>query len=385
MSRVVVAMSGGVDSSVAAWLLREAGYDVVGVFMRHGQQPTCEVSGGTGARHKQGCCSEGDAADARRVAHLLQVPFYVLNFEQEFARIVDYFVETYTAGRTPNPCIVCNTWLKFGKLFEYADSVGAEFVATGHYARLTCENDETALCRGRDPSKDQSYVLFGIRRRLLRRLKFPVGEHHKDEIRRIAGRLGLRVAEKRDSQEICFVPDQDHARFVRQRRGELDTSGEVVTTDGTVVGRHDGFERFTIGQRKGLGIAFGEPRYVVRIEPETRRVVIGTREELARTEFTAGDANWLIDEPTGPVQCQVKIRYRSRSVKAVVEALPGGRLHVSFSEPCYGVAPGQAAVCYDGDRVLGGGWIEREEGENDGGKMGREKGKGEKGETKSIV
>lgn len=201
-------------------------------------------------------------------------------------------------------------------------------------------------------------MLFGIQRRLLPRLKFPVGEHRKEEIRRIARRLGLRVAEKRDSQEICFVPDQDHTRFVREHRGNVDTSGEIVTTDGTVVGRHDGLERFTIGQRKGLRIAFGQPRYVVRIEPETRRVVIGTKEDLARSELTAGEANWLIDEPAGPLRCQVKIRYRSRPVDARVTALSSGRFHVTFDEPRHGVAPGQAAVCYDGDRVLGGGWIE---------------------------
>jgi tRNA-specific 2-thiouridylase len=384
MSRVVLAMSGGVDSSVAAWLLREAGHDVVGLFMRHGQE--FESAAGTSARPRQGCCSATDAADARRVAEMLGIPFYAVNFQQEFARIVDYFVESYTTGRTPNPCIVCNTRLKFGRLFEYADSVGAEFVATGHYARLVgtpkppplaplagrgaggegCSDGfvvpghegDIALCRAVDPSKDQSYVLFGIQRRLLPRLKFPLGDHRKEEIRRIAGRLGLRVAGKRDSQEICFVPDQDHARFVRQRRGDLDASGEIVTTDGTVVGRHAGLEGFTIGQRRGLGIAFGEPRYVVRIEPETRRVVIGPWEELTRWELTAAEANWLVDEPAGPLLCQVKIRYRSRPVEATVEALPAGRFRVRFTEPCHGIAPGQAAVCYNADRVLGGGWIE---------------------------
>ena len=361
MSRVVLAMSGGVDSSVAAWLLREAGHEVIGLFMRHGQdiETVCEVPSRGTRRHKRGCCSAADAADARRVAEMLDVPFYALNFQEEFGRIIDYFVDTYTAGRTPNPCIVCNTWLKFGKLLEYADSVGAEFVATGHYARLVPdEKDEVGLYCGRDASKDQSYVLFGVERRLLRRLIFPVGEHRKDEIRRMAVRLGLQVAEKPDSQEICFVPDQDHARFVREHRGQLDTSGQVVTTDGTVVGRHDGFERFTIGQRKGLRIAMGQPRYVVRIEPDTRRVVIGTKQELARTELTAAEANWLIDKPAEPIRCQVKIRYRSRPVDATVTALPDNHFHVTFDEPGYGIAPGQAAVCYDGDRMLGGGWIE---------------------------
>lgn len=372
-------MSGGVDSSVAASLLCEQGHDVIGVFMRHGQdsETACQVANSPGK--KQGCCTAADADDARRVADQLNIPFYALNFQRDFARIVDYFVAEYTAARTPNPCIVCNTWLKFGKLFEYADSIGAEYVATGHYARLVRhDNGDVALCRGLDETKDQSYVLFGIPRHLLPRLLFPVGEFHKTEIRAMAERLGLRVAAKRDSQEICFVPDQDHARFIHQRRSDLDTCGEFVLTDGTVVGRHDGFERFTVGQRKGLGLAFGEPRYVVRIEADTRRVVLGTHEELARGELLAAHANWLVptgtegletgecdksedsDSPlaTDPAPLTVKIRYRSKPVDATVEFLPSNRFHVRFHEPCYGVAPGQAAVCYAGDRVLGGGWIE---------------------------
>jgi tRNA-specific 2-thiouridylase len=362
MPRVVLAMSGGVDSSVAAWLLGQQGHDVIGLFMRHGQEDepaACAAGAALPLRHKQGCCSAADAADARRVADSLGIPFYVLNFEAEFGRVIDYFVEEYTAGRTPNPCIVCNTWLKFGKLFEYADSVGAGYVATGHYARLaTSDSGDTALLRGQDAGKDQSYVLFGIPRDRLPRLMFPLGERRKEEIRQIAARLGLRVADKRDSQEICFVPGQDHARFIRRHRPDLDTAGEIVTTDGQVVGRHDGLERFTVGQRKGLGIAFSQRRFVVRLEPESRRVVIGTREELARTELTAAGANWLIDEPAGPIRCEVKIRYRSRPQAATVQPLPSGRFEVHFDEPCYGIAPGQAAVCYDGDRVLGGGWID---------------------------
>jgi tRNA-specific 2-thiouridylase len=347
-------MSGGVDSSVAAWLLREAGHEVIGVFMRHGQAAACEIKGS-----KQGCCSAADAADARRVADRLGIPFYALNFEAEFERIIEYFVDEYSAGRTPNPCIVCNTWLKFGQLFRYADSVGAEFVATGHYARLvSTDGPVPALCRAGDGGKDQSYVLFGIRRELLGRLKFPVGDFSKEEIRRMATRLELRVADKPDSQEICFVPDHDHARFVRERRPGSDTSGEIVLTDGTVVGHHDGLERFTIGQRKGLQLAFGEPRYVVRLEAASRRVVIGTKSELARTELTARGANWLVEKPTSPFSCRVKIRYRSRLVPATVEPRAEGRFAVHFAEPCESVAPGQAAVCYDGDRVMGGGWIE---------------------------
>ena len=221
MSRIVLAMSGGVDSSVAAWLLRQAGHEVVGLFMRHGHQETttCSTSAATSPR-KQGCCSASDAADARRVAQRLEIPFYAINFQEEFGRIIHYFISEYTSGRTPNPCVVCNTWLKFGKLVDYADSVGARQIATGHYARLVQTPDgRLALCRGLDPGKDQSYVLWGIRPEVLARLQFPVGDYQKEEIRQIADRLGLHhVAEKPDSQEICFVPDQDHARFIRENR-----------------------------------------------------------------------------------------------------------------------------------------------------------------------
>jgi tRNA-specific 2-thiouridylase len=395
---------------VAACLLREQGLDVVGVFMRHGEASAAVCASGdrtssllpvVGARadHKQGCCSASDADDARRVADKLDIPFYALDFHEEFGQIIDYFVEEYTAARTPNPCVMCNNWLKFGKLFEYADSVGAEYVATGHYARVApagrpgleapgvrgqkacgpkfqVPGPESAsrtqrhgtwdmgpgtlpaLFRGVDASKDQSYVLFGIERKYLTRMLLPVGSYEKSEIRKIAAGIGLRVADKRDSQEICFVTSGDHAEFVRRRRGEFATSGEIVTTDGAVVGRHDGLEGFTIGQRKGLGIAFGEPRYVVRLEAESRRVVIGTKDELARRTFTANRANWLVDPPTEPFACDVQIRYNSAAASAMVTPLANGRFEVLLDEPRGGIAPGQAAVCYDGDRVLGGGWIE---------------------------
>jgi tRNA-specific 2-thiouridylase len=379
MSRIVLAMSGGVDSSVAAHLLCEAGHDVIGVFMRHGEeaQEVCAAGGEPGyqlpifnprADHKQGCCSASDAEDARRVADRLGIPFYALNLQAEFRQIIDYFIDEYTRGRTPNPCVQCNNWLKFGKLFDYADSVGAEFVATGHYARLCsrhtpCAVDGTpsvpaTLLRGVDASKDQSYVLFGIERRLLPRMMLPVGGYHKHEIRALAGKIGLRVAEKKDSQEICFVTSGKHDEFVRQRRRGIDMSGEIVTTEGRVVGEHPGIERFTIGQRKGVGVAMGEPYFVVRIEPETRKVVIGRQEELARRELTAAECNWLADPPTGEFECQAKIRYNSPPAAARAELLSVNRLHVTFDEPRHGVAPGQAVVLYDGERVIGGGWIE---------------------------
>ncbi len=375
-------MSGGVDSSVAAHLLKEAGHEVIGVFMRHGEeaQEACAADGPPGyklpifdsrADHKQGCCSASDADDARRVADRLDIPFYALNLQDEFRRIVDYFIDEYTRGRTPNPCVQCNNWLKFGKLFDYADSVGAEFVTTGHYARVGWASPtdglrsgdvvgtaHPTLLRGVDEAKDQSYVLFGIERRLLARMLLPVGEYRKPQIRALAAKIGLRVADKKDSQEICFVTSGEHDEFIRQRRKGVDTSGEIVTTGGKVVGTHPGIERFTIGQRKGMGVAMGEPYFVVRIEPDTRRVVIGRQEELARRELTADRCNWLVNPPAGRFRCQAKIRYNSPPAAATAEILPGGRLRVEFEQPRFGVAPGQAAVLYDGERVLGGGWIE---------------------------
>lgn len=367
-------MSGGVDSSVAAHLLLRQGHDVTGVFMRHGEQSPmaeCAVDGSSGpslqqvstARldHKQGCCSAADAEDARRVADRLDIPFYALDMQDEFRRIIDYFVDEYTSGRTPNPCVMCNTWLKFGKLFKYAESIGAEFVATGHYARIVSTGPSTvpSLCRGLDRTKDQSYALFGIQRDVLDRILLPVGEHEKTHIRDIAGELGLRVADKRDSQEICFVTSGKHDEFVRSHRGkDAGLAGDIVTTDSRVVGRHPGIEGFTIGQRKGLRVAMGEPYFVIRMEPETRSVVIGTKNELARTELTADGCNWLVDPPIGSFRCHAKIRYNAEAAAATAEILPDGRLKVEFDEPRFGVAPGQAVVCYDGDCVLGGGWIQ---------------------------
>jgi len=359
-------MSGGVDSSVSAVLLREAGYDVIGLFMRSGANEEIACSTGKSAlpivaadSHKQGCCSASDAADARRVADALDIPFHALNFQDAFGRIKDYFADEYLAGRTPNPCVMCNNWLKFGKLWDFARQVGAAKIASGHYARVVPVAGESrpALVRGVDDDKDQSYVLFGLDRNLLEHVLFPVGTYDKHEIREIARRSGLRVADKPDSQEICFVPDQDYAGFIRRYRGEFDTAGDLVDTAGNVVGRHDGYEHFTIGQRRGLGVAFGTPRYVVSVRAESRQVVIGTREDLARGTLETDRLNWLIDDVPRRFECTAKIRYLHAAQPATVEFQPDDRVRVEFRDCQYGVAPGQAVVFYDGDRVLGGGWI----------------------------
>jgi len=373
VARVLLAMSGGVDSSTAAHLLIEQGHEVIGAFMRHGEQAVeaCAVDGTKESSpllpifeqrkdHKQGCCSASDAEDARKVADRLNIPFYALNLEEEFRGIIDYFVDEYTHGRTPNPCVMCNNKLKFGKLFDYADSIEAEFVATGHYARLETNGAEEypALKMGVDKNKDQSYVLFGVKKEYLKRMLLPVGGFEKPEIRDIAGTLGLKVAEKKDSQEICFVTSGKHDQFVRERRGDDSKAGKIVSTEGKVLADHPGIERFTIGQRKGMGIGgLTEPYFVVEIRPETNEVVVGKKEALGRTELLADRLNWLVDEPNSGFKCNAKIRYNSAAQPAFAELQEDGRLKITFDEKINGVAPGQAVVCYDEDRVLGGGWI----------------------------
>jgi tRNA-specific 2-thiouridylase len=351
-ARVVLAMSGGVDSSVAAHLLKQQGHDVIGLFMRTG----VHAPESAGPSHKKGCCSAVDAGDARRVADRLDIPFYALDFEADFGRIMDYFADEYLRGRTPNPCVVCNNWLKFGKLWSYGKQLGADFIATGHYVR----NGARGLLRAVDPGKDQSYVLFGLRRALLPHLLFPLGNYHKDEVRALARSVGLGgVADKPDSVEICFVPENDHAAFIRRQRPDLATAGNIVDTDGWVLAEHDGIEKFTIGQRKGLGFGSASRRYVLQIVPETRDVVIGDREELLASALRAERVNWLIDAPTEPLACQAKIRYRHEPAAATLVALENGCARVDFAEPQTAITPGQAVVFYDGERVLGGGWIDQ--------------------------
>src|SRR5262249_4997179 len=318
-SRVVLAMSGGVDSSVAAYLLKRQGYEVIGLFMRTGVHADEDGA----PAHKKGCCSALDAGDARRVADRFDIPFYALDFAQDFERIIDYFADEYLAGRTPNPCVVCNNWLKFGKLWCYGKQLDADFIATGHYARVVTRNGDPELHRTVDPEKDQSYVLYGIRKRILPHLLFPIGGYRKEDIRAIARQAGLPVADKPDSVEICFVPDGDHGALIRRRRPGLTTAGHFVDTAGNVLAAHAGIENYTIGQRKGLGYAAGERRYVLQIVPESNEIVLGRREELLAAGLVASRVNWLLDgPPTGPLSCQVKIRYRHTATPATVTALP---------------------------------------------------------------
>ncbi|MDB5350393.1 MAG: tRNA (5-methylaminomethyl-2-thiouridylate)-methyltransferase [Planctomycetota bacterium] len=352
--RVVLAMSGGVDSSVAAHLLKEQGYEVIGLFMRTG------AHGNDLERRTKTCCSATDAVDAQAVADRLDIPFYALDFERDFARIMDQFASEYALGRTPNPCVMCNIWLKFGKLWAYGKQVGADFVATGHYARMaTDELGRRRIARAVDSSKDQSYVLFGLRRELLPHVLLPVGGYTKAEIRAVARELDLPVHDKPDSQEICFVPDDDYLRFVRDRRPDLNASGPLVDLDGTLLGEHQGIEAFTIGQRRGLGVAVGEPRYVVQIEPQSRTVRLGPRQALERGGLEATRFHWHIDEPAEPVSCLAQIRSRHRAVPARVEPTKGDGALVHFDQPQLAVTPGQVVTVYDGNLVMGGGWIER--------------------------
>ncbi|HVT79539.1 MAG TPA: tRNA 2-thiouridine(34) synthase MnmA [Phycisphaerae bacterium] len=386
--KVVVAMSGGVDSSVAAALLQREGYDCVGVFMRLGNDPAdltdeqveliaCSpelraehekemaLSKNYSAQktHKQGCCSTSDAADARFVAGMLEIPFYALNFQHDFGGIIDYFVREYNAGRTPNPCVRCNEYLKFGKLSKYARAIGADYVATGHYARVVHGEDGSQLLRGRDAKKDQSYVLFGVPRDELSRMLLPIGDLEKTEVRRVAEELGLPVFNKPDSQEICFVPDHDYARLVKVRSPGAVRAGEFVDAAGKVVGKHEGHQHFTIGQRKGVGVAFGYPIYVTGIDPATNRVTLAEKEALLHRTLVAREVNWLTgpEMPRGPqeaVRCLAKVRYNSPPAPAVARMTGADELTVTFDEAVAAITPGQAVVCYDGERLVGGGWIE---------------------------
>jgi tRNA-specific 2-thiouridylase len=368
--KIAVAMSGGVDSSAAAALLKAGGHELVGFTMQLWNQRRGLSVGEDGEPLPSRCCSLDDVYDARRVAEELGFPFYVLNLERDFERdVVAPFVQSYLEGETPIPCVACNSRLKFASLDRTALSVGCEKVATGHYARV--RHDEAAgrhrLLRGRDARKDQSFFLWELTQEQLSRSLFPLGEMTKDEVREVARRHGLYVAEKKESQEICFVPDGDYAGFIDRyleaegREDERPARGEIVDTEGRVVGEHEGVHRFTVGQRRGLGVSRPLPLYVVRVEPESNRVVVGHDEELLSSEFTAAGVNWVaFEEPSEPFAADVRVRYRHREAPATVTPLGQGRARVRFDEPQRAVTPGQATVFYRGEEVLGGGWIVRE-------------------------
>jgi tRNA-uridine 2-sulfurtransferase len=355
--RIVVAMSGGVDSSVAAALLVEQGHDVVGVSMQLYDQSDGQTSFGS-------CCSLDDLHDARRVAAAIRIPHYIVNFERQFdEQVVSNFVREYAAGRTPLPCARCNSDLKFATLVERAAGFGADAVATGHYARV--ERDERrgryVLKRGADPAKDQAYFLFSLTQEQLARAVFPVGDRPKHVVREYARERRLPVADKPDSQEICFIPDDDYATFVTKRAPEAAQKGTIVDPAGRVLGTHDGVHRFTVGQRRGLGLSSspaGAPLYVLQLRAHDQQVVVGPRASLERATLEASKVNWIDEVPVAPRRVTAQIRHRHQAAPALVRALGTDRAEVVFDTPQIAITPGQAVVFYDGDSVVGGGWID---------------------------
>jgi tRNA-specific 2-thiouridylase len=353
-TRVVVAMSGGVDSSVTAALLAEQGYEVVGITLQL-------YDTGAAARRRGACCAGQDIHDARRVAEALDVPHYVLNYQERFRRdVIETFADAYADGLTPIPCVACNQTVKFRDLMRTAKDLGADALATGHYVRRVAGEDGPELHRAVDHARDQSYFLFATTPEQLDYLRFPLGGMAKDEVRRHAERLALPVAAKPDSQDICFVPDGDYAKLVRRLRPEASEPGDIVDRAGRVLGRHDGIGGFTVGQRRGLGIGGTEaPLYVLRIDAANRRVVVGSQQDLATASVVLTGVNWLAapPAPSDGIDVTVKLRSMQTAVAATLHGRPDGRAEVVLAAPGNAVAPGQACVFYDGDRVLGGGWI----------------------------
>ena len=362
---VAVAMSGGVDSSTVAAVLLQQGRPIVGLTMQlWNQRRLPELQGDGPAQHR--CCSLDDVYDAKRVAQHLNFPHYVVNFEEQFEqRVVRPFVEQYLAGRTPIACTNCNTDVKFEPLLRMARQIGAERLATGHYARIR-RNDRTGryeLLLARDESKDQSYFLWGLTQEQLSRSEFPLGELTKEGVRALARDVKLPVAEKPESMELCFVPNGNYVQFIHAYSREFgkpinDAQGDIVTQDGTVLGHHTGVHNYTIGQRKGLGFSTGKPIYVLAIDRETNRVIVGEDDSLRTTSFEIETVNWIsIEEPSAPLRAEVKIRHKHEPASASVEALPGNRARITFDSPQRAITPGQAAAIYSGDVVLAGGWI----------------------------
>ena len=353
--RVVVGMSGGVDSSVAAYLLKEAGYDVVGVTMQIWQKEDDDTVSANG-----GCCGQSAVEDAARVASRIGIPHYVMNFRDEFQeKVIQYFMDEYLAGRTPNPCIACNRYVKWESLLQRSLQIGADYIATGHYARIAkLPNGRFAIQRSATAAKDQTYALYNLTQDQLSHTLMPVGDYEKGRIRQIAEEIGLPVAHKPDSMEICFVPDQDYARFISENSGHVVPEGNFVTTDGKVNGRHKGITHYTVGQRKGLNLSMGKPVFVVEIRPETNEVVIGDNQDVFTDRLRCSNLNFMsvedIHEDTPVV---AKIRYNHQGAKAVVRKTGADEAEVVFEEPVRAVTPGQAVVFYDGDYVLGGGTI----------------------------